>query len=76
MKVTVVLMGWLESARGKRIEMELPEGACIADAIAATPVDREDVDFAATILNTEQADPSHQLSDGDRLYIFPPLAGG
>ncbi len=74
MKVTVVLLAWLESLGGKNIDLELCEGATVSEALRSLSL--HELEYAATILNFEQADENQTLADGDILYIFPAIAGG
>lgn len=75
MKVTVVLLGWLESPLGtRRLELELPKGARVRNAL--TSLKMEEVEYSTAILNSQQAYEDEVLKDGDTLYVFPPIAGG
>lgn len=52
---------------------ELPDGTTIADVIASLKLpDQPRVVF----VNNRHAPEDSQLHDGDRLAIFPPVAGG
>jgi molybdopterin converting factor subunit 1 len=76
MSVTVRLFAILRERAGTdRIELELPEGARVADALEA-------VDHLAgglrlvMAVNREYAAPDDPLSAGDELALIPPVSGG
>jgi MoaE-MoaD fusion protein len=76
MTVTVRLFAVLRQRAGRdRIDLELPEGARVADALAA-------VDHLAgglrlvMAVNREYASPDDVLSPGDELALIPPVSGG
>jgi MoaE-MoaD fusion protein len=76
MKVTVRLFAVLrERAGSDRLELDLPEGARVADALRA-------VDHLAgglrlvMAVNREYAAPEDPLSAGDELALIPPVSGG
>jgi molybdopterin converting factor small subunit len=74
-KVTVVPLAWLEKVFGAReMILELPDGAVVADALRALQYD--EIEYASVVLNSAQISEDAPLSDGDRLYVFPPIAGG
>jgi molybdopterin synthase catalytic subunit len=74
--VRVRLFAQLRERAGRgEVEVELPEGARVADAIAALG------DVAAGLpvvmaVNREYADESAPLSPGDELALIPPVSGG
>ncbi len=76
MHVRVRLFAQLRERAGRgEVEVELPEGARVADAIAALG------DVAAGLpvvmaVNREYADESAELSPGDELALIPPVSGG
>ena len=81
MRLTVKLFGSLrEEAGAKELELELPEGARVAD-LRVLLADRypllerlgEDI---ATSVNLEIALEDQVLSDGDEVALLPPVAGG
>jgi MoaE-MoaD fusion protein len=64
-----------ERAGADHIDVELPEGARVADAIAALS------DLAGSLtcvmaVNREYADAERVLSSGDELALVPPVSGG
>ena len=76
MTVTVRLFAILRQRAGREsIELELPEGARVADALAQvdhlagglTPV---------MAVNREYAAADHPLAPGDELALIPPVSGG
>lgn len=76
MQVTVRLFAQLRERAGRgEVEVELPEGARVQDAIAALG------DVAAGLpvvmaVNREYADESAPLAAGDELALIPPVSGG
>lgn len=67
--------GVRERAGRDELELELPEGARVADALAhvahlapGTPL--------VLAVNREYAAPDHVLSPGDELAVVPPVSGG
>jgi molybdopterin converting factor subunit 1 len=76
MRVTVRLFAILrERAGSDRLELDLPEGARVADALA-------EVDHLAgglrlvMAVNREYAAADHELEAGDELALIPPVSGG
>jgi MoaE-MoaD fusion protein len=75
-KVSVRLFAGLRERAGRgELELELPEGASVADALAAVG------DLAAGVplvmaVNREYAEPTQALSPGDELALIPPVSGG
>jgi molybdopterin converting factor subunit 1 len=76
MKVTVRLFAILrERAGSDRLELDLPEGASVADALAEVD------DLAGGLrlvmaVNREYAAADHRLEPGDELALIPPVSGG
>jgi molybdopterin converting factor subunit 1 len=81
MKLTVRLFAMLRERAGRdSVEIELPAGATVADAILALReqpglelLDRLPVRLA---VNREYADPGQPVSAGDELAAIPPVSGG
>jgi molybdopterin converting factor subunit 1 len=75
-RVTVRLFAMLRERAGRdRVELDLPDGALVADALAAL----EDVRGGMTCLlavNREYAPDEQALRDGDELALIPPVSGG
>ena len=76
MTVRVRLFAMLKERAGRdAIDIELPEGARVADALAALA----DLCGGYTCLlavNREYADPDRVLVAGDELALIPPVSGG
>ncbi|HEV2812635.1 MAG TPA: molybdenum cofactor biosynthesis protein MoaE [Solirubrobacteraceae bacterium] len=76
MEVRIRLFAQLRERAGRsEVEVELPEGALVRDAIAALG------DVAAGLpvvmaINREYADEGAPLSAGDELALIPPVSGG
>ncbi|HEX2086031.1 MAG TPA: molybdenum cofactor biosynthesis protein MoaE [Solirubrobacteraceae bacterium] len=76
MQVTIRLFAQLRERAGRReLEVELPDGARVGDALAALG------DLAAGLpvvmaVNREYADEAVELSPGDELALIPPVSGG
>jgi molybdopterin synthase catalytic subunit len=82
MTVTVRLFAILrERAGSDSVEIELPDGATVDDALAALAerpglgdlLDRLPVRMA---VNRDYADPGTRLAAGDELALVPPVSGG
>ena len=76
MRVTLRLFAQLRERAGSReLELDLPDGARVDDALAAVG------DLAAGLpvvmaVNREYADGSVELHPGDELALIPPVSGG
>jgi molybdopterin converting factor subunit 1 len=76
MVVNVRLFAALRERAGRdRLELDLPDGARVRDALAAVD------DLAGGLplvlaVNREYADPDATLSAGDELALIPPVSGG
>jgi sulfur-carrier protein len=77
MKIEVRLFATLKQyAPGGRDPsvFELAEGSLVAHVLEGLSIPK---DAAKVILvNGRQSDEGHLLDDGDRIVIFPPVAGG
>lgn len=60
--------------RSVPLEVELPEGALVADLVPVLKLPREIVRSA--FVNNEAAQLQTGLHDGDRVGLFPPVVGG
>jgi molybdopterin synthase catalytic subunit len=76
MRVTVRLFAQLRERAGQRsLELDLPEGARVRDALGAV------ADLTAGLpvvmaINREYAKENDELSQGDELALIPPVSGG
>lgn len=76
MRVTVRLFAQLRELAGRReVEVELPEGARVRDAIAALGDVASGLPVVMAV-NREYADESAPLAPGDELALIPPVSGG
>lgn len=82
MNITVRLFAMLkEQAGSSQLELDLPAGASVADAVSETGrqagIERliERMPLAHAV-NREYAELTQQLSDGDELALIPPVSGG
>jgi molybdopterin synthase catalytic subunit len=80
MRVTVRLFAGLrERAGAERLELELPDGARVADllaAMAATPVGALEPGQCVVALNREYARADAVVGEGDEVALVPPVSGG
>ncbi len=77
MQVTVELQAYLEqySPDGESVfKYTVPDGATVQTLVRELKVPDEMA--AIIVLNEKSADFSDPLSDGDRVTLIPPLAGG
>jgi molybdopterin synthase catalytic subunit len=76
MIVSVRLFAGLRERAGSRtLELELPEGARVADALAACGALTDGVPVVMAV-NREYADGERVLLAGDELALIPPVSGG
>jgi molybdopterin synthase catalytic subunit len=75
-QVTVRLFAQLRERAGKReLDLELPEGARVRDALAA--IDELAAGLPVVMaINREYADEAAELHAGDELALIPPVSGG
>lgn len=59
---------------GEAMELELPDETTLAELYELLKVPPEEV--KRTFVNGLSKAPSHALSDGDRVALFPPIGGG
>jgi len=78
MRITIKLYSMLRSylADGDKgvAEREFPDGATIADVVASLGIPEKIPRI--TLINGEQKEAGYELSEGDVLSVFPPIAGG
>jgi molybdopterin synthase catalytic subunit len=79
-RVSVRLFAGLrERAGGPRVEVDLPEGASVADLLAAmgtTPVGALSPGQCVVAINREYAEPGAPVHAGDEIALVPPVSGG
>jgi molybdopterin synthase catalytic subunit len=76
MNVGVRLFAGLRERAGVRArELELPDGATVADVWSALDLGDEPAGLLYAV-NREYADPSLELRDGDEVAVIPPVSGG
>ena len=76
MQVTVRLFAQLRERAGRSsVDVELPEGASVGDAIAALGDVASGLPVVMAV-NREYADEGAVLSQGDELALIPPVSGG
>jgi len=77
MKVKVELQAYLEqySPNGQdTFDYEVPDGSVVRDLVVKLGMP---ADLASIIIVSDtNAHPSHELKEGDRVILIPPLAGG
>lgn len=64
-----------ERAGAGEVSLELPDGARVADALAALSTITEGVPVVMAV-NREYADDGRALAPGDELALIPPVSGG
>ncbi len=64
-----------ERAGSAEVEVELPEGACVADALERLQALTEGTPVVMAV-NQEYADAGSPLNAGDELALIPPVSGG
>src|SRR6478609_6756317 len=76
MVVRIRLFAGLRERAGRgELELELPDGAVVADALAAVDDLASGVPLVMAV-NREYASPQDRLSAGDELALIPPVSGG
>jgi MoaE-MoaD fusion protein len=76
MQVRVRLFAQLrERAGADEVELELPEGALVSDALARLDAVTNGLRVVMAV-NHEYADPGASLEPGDELALIPPVSGG
>jgi sulfur-carrier protein len=59
---------------GAPLEVELPDGATVADLIAELGLPEDEI--KVTFVNNRTCPRDRQLESGDEVGIFPPVGGG
>lgn len=76
MRVTLLLFAGVRERAGRSsLELDLPEGATAADALAAVQELAPGVPLVLAV-NREYATPHTALQAGDELAVVPPVSGG
>ena len=76
MQVTVRLFAMLRERAGRRsVDLELPEGARVGDALAELGTLAEGLPLVMAV-NREYAPEDQVLGEGDELALIPPVSGG
>jgi molybdopterin synthase catalytic subunit len=76
MRINVRLFAGLrERAGASEIDLELPEGAAVSDALGALRDLTGDLPVVLAV-NQEYAAPTHVLHAGDEVALIPPVSGG
>jgi molybdopterin synthase catalytic subunit len=76
MNVRVLLFACLrERAGAGELQLELPEGALVRDALAQVESLTDGVPVVLAV-NQEYADPEVELHAGDEVALIPPVSGG
>jgi len=63
-----------ETGAGEAVTLSMAEKARVSELVNQLGVPQEKVNL--TFVNNRQQDDSYQLQDGDRVAIFPLVAGG
>jgi molybdopterin converting factor small subunit len=63
-----------EGSQGNTARIELEEGATIGDLMKMIQLEEEKPKII--FKNSTHAKPESRLRDGDRVAVFPPVAGG
>ena len=74
MKIIVKLFASLREGRFDEADLELPDGATVAQAMTAARLREGE----ATVIfrNARHAESGDTLAEGDKLSLFPPVGGG
>jgi len=74
-RVYAMLRNYLrEEERHEVLAVELPPGSTVADLIACLGLPAHEV--KVVFINHRAVPPEHALAEGDRVGIFPLVAGG
>lgn len=78
MRVSVRLNGSMATLLGPRRELDLAEGARVADLLAALADEAgaAAVPGLAVAVDGAIVDGAHPLADGDRVAVLAPVSGG
>ena len=73
MRITVKLFATFRKGRFDVKVREVPPGTKVSDVVEEM---RLPGSIGIIFVNSRHADPSHELSDGDTLAVFPRVGGG
>ncbi|HEX8043885.1 MoaD/ThiS family protein [Candidatus Deferrimicrobium sp.] len=73
MRITVKLFATFRKCRFDVKVREVPPGTTVSDVVEEM---RLPGSIGIIFVNSRHADPSHELSDGDTLAVFPLVGGG
>jgi len=74
MTIQARLFATLREGRSKVIEVQLDDGATVADLAARLAISHKDI--AILLVGGRDAPLDKPLADGDIVSIFPPVGGG
>ena len=75
MKITLETTSWAARYVDERsVTLEMPEGAVVADAIAASGIPADEAGIA--VIDGKAAARGHRLADGDVVRVYPVIVGG
>ncbi len=72
--VLVKLFAFFREGRGKEVEVAWHEGLTAGEVIDGLGIARESVQIL--LINGRHKKPETVLEDGQKLFLFPPVAGG
>lgn len=76
MRIVVALYAVLRERAGVReVELDLPDGACVADALGALDAIAGGVPVVLAV-NRRYAGADERLHEGDEVALIPPVSGG
>lgn len=73
MRITVKLFATFRKGRFAEEVREVPPGTAVSTVVEEM---RLPGSIGIIFVNSRHADPSHELSDGDTLAVFPLVGGG
>lgn len=73
MRITVKLFATFRKGRFAEEVREIPPGTMVSTVVEEM---RLPGSIGIIFVNSRHADPSHELSDGDTLAVFPLVGGG
>jgi molybdopterin converting factor small subunit len=74
MKLKVSLFSYLRDGRGKEVVLDITEETTVTDVMKMLKI--KDDELSNILINDVDADFSSRFKEGDRVALFPPLAGG